>query len=126
MVLVDSSVWIRFLRNRSPYAEGLNRLLAHDEVVAHEFVYGELLAGDNGGRRVLLAGYAEMAWVRTLPHDEVVEFVLRRRLNGRGAGWTDLNLLASALVAGVELWTADEALAKLADALLVSYDPRVD
>lgn len=126
MVLVDSSVWIRFLRNRSPYAEGVNRLLAHDEVVAHELVYGELLAGDNGGRRVLLADYAKMAWVRTLPHEEVVEFVLRRRLNGRGAGWIDLNLLASALVAGVELWTADERLATLADALLLSYDPRVD
>jgi len=31
MVLVDTSVWIRFLANRAPYAQALDQLLAHDE-----------------------------------------------------------------------------------------------
>ena len=54
MVLVDTSVWIRFLANRPPYAAGLDRLLALDQVAGHELVYGELLIGDRGGRGKLL------------------------------------------------------------------------
>jgi predicted nucleic acid-binding protein len=41
MVLVDTSVWIRFLAGTEPYASELDRLLASDEVLGHDFVYGE-------------------------------------------------------------------------------------
>lgn len=50
MVLVDTSVWIRFLAGHEPFAAGLDCLLEHDEAVGHELVYGELLIGDRGGR----------------------------------------------------------------------------
>ena len=50
MVLVDTSIWIRFLAGTEPYAGELDRLLADDEVLGHDFVYGELLIGDRGGR----------------------------------------------------------------------------
>jgi hypothetical protein len=40
-----------------PYASELDRLLARDEVLGHDFVYGELLIGDHGGRARMLAGY---------------------------------------------------------------------
>ena len=56
-VLVDTSVRIRFLSNRAPYALELDRLLSHDDVSGHDFVYGELLIGDKGGRTELLANY---------------------------------------------------------------------
>lgn len=42
-VLVDTSIWIRFLTNRSPYASALDKLLSREEVHGHDFVYGELL-----------------------------------------------------------------------------------
>ena len=46
MVLVDTSVWIRFLANQAPYAHELDKLLAIDEVAGHELMFGERLAGD--------------------------------------------------------------------------------
>src|SRR5213593_1790538 len=55
MVLVDTSVWIRSLAGRAPYMAELDRLLELDEVAGHELVYGELLIGDRGGRKKLLA-----------------------------------------------------------------------
>jgi predicted nucleic acid-binding protein len=121
MVLVDTSVWIRFLSNRSPYAVELDRLLAHGEVSGHEFVYGELLIGDAGGRRQLLTDYALMYQAPVVPHAEVVEFVRQRRLHGRGIGWLDIHLLASALVGRLTLWTADSRLAAVASELGVGY-----
>lgn len=49
-VLVDTSVWIRFLYHRTPYSSELRHRLLHDLVVGHDLVYGELLIGDRGGR----------------------------------------------------------------------------
>jgi predicted nucleic acid-binding protein len=38
MVLVDTSVWLRFLAGKSPDAAALGNLLDRDEVAAHELV----------------------------------------------------------------------------------------
>jgi predicted nucleic acid-binding protein len=121
-VLVDTSVWIRFLANRSPYAAELDGLLSRDEVSGHEFVYGELLIGDKGGRRQLLADYDQMYQAPVVPHREVVAFARDRKLHGRGIGWIDAHLLASALVGRLRLWTVDPALAALAKELVIAYE----
>jgi predicted nucleic acid-binding protein len=121
-VLVDTSVWIRFLSNRAPYASRLDELLGRDEVNGHDFVYGELLIGDKGGRKALLAEYERMDQAPIVPHSEVVAFVYHRRLNGRGIGWVDAHLLASALVGRLKLWTADSPLAVVAREFGVAYE----
>jgi predicted nucleic acid-binding protein len=121
-VLVDTSVWIKFLSNRAPHAGALDRLLGRDDVSGHDFVYGELLIGDKGGRRQLLAEYAQMHQAPVVAHADVVTFVRERRLHGRGIGWIDAHLLASALVGRLQLWTADPALAGLARELGVAYE----
>ena len=121
IVLVDTSVWIRFLSNRAPYAAELEWLLSRDEVSGHEFVYGELLIGDKGGRRELLDDYALMHQAPQVPHSDVVTFVRERRLHGRGVGWIDAHLLASALVGRLKLWTTDPRLAILAKELGIAY-----
>jgi predicted nucleic acid-binding protein len=121
-VLVDTSVWIRFLSNRAPYAAELDELLSRDEVSGHDFVYGELLIGDKGGRKELLANYGRMDRAPVIAHSDVVAFVRDRKLHGRGVGWIDVHLLASALVGRLKLWTTDPALATLAKELGISYD----
>jgi predicted nucleic acid-binding protein len=123
MVLVDTPVWIRFLANRGPYAEELDRLLNRDEVLRHELVYGELLIGDQAGRRKFLADFEHIPQAVAVPHREVVEFVRYRNLHGRGIGWIDAHLLASAIVGRCELWTADSRLAAIALEFRVSYRP---
>jgi len=121
MVLVDTSIWIRFLANRAPFADQLQRLLNRDEVMAHDVVEGELLIGDRGGRPRLLASYAMLTRGPSVPHHEVVELVKTRRLHGRGIGWLDASLLASALVARTPLWTADNDFASVASDLGIAY-----
>jgi predicted nucleic acid-binding protein len=120
-VLVDTSVWIRFLSNRAPFSEELDRLLADDAAAGHEFVYGELLVGDRGGRQELLSSYERMEQLPAVPHSDVVAFVRARKFHGRGIGWIDAHLLASALVGGVQFWTADRPLGAIADELGIAY-----
>ena len=122
IVLVDTSVWIRFLSNREPYAAELDALLSRDEVSGHDFVFGELLIGDKGGRKRLLSDYEQMYHAPVVSHEEVVAFVRDRRLHGRGVGWIDAHLLASALVGRLKLWTTDPSLESLAKEMGVAYD----
>ena len=122
MVLVDTSVWIRFLANRAPYAAELDRLLGLDEVTGHELIYGELLIGDRGGRRKLLSAYERMHQAGMVPHRDVVAFVRDRGLHGRGVGWIDVHLLASAIVGRLQLWTADPRLSAVANEFGADYE----
>ena len=89
-------------------------LLSRDEVSGHDFVYGELLIGDKGGRKELLADYERMDQAPVVAHADVVAFVRDRKLHGRGIGWIDVHLLASALVGRLKLWTTDPPLAAMA------------
>jgi hypothetical protein len=57
-----------------------------------------------------------------VPHADVVSFVRERRLHGRGIGWVDAHLLASALVGHLKLWTADLRLGTIATELDISYE----
>jgi predicted nucleic acid-binding protein len=125
MVLVDTSVWIRFLANVPPFAAELDRLLDADEVVGHDLVAGELLIGDRSGRGKLLEAYAQMHQAKTVAHSEVVELVRARRLSGVGLGWIDAHLLASAVLQRHHVWTTDSSLAAAAAALGVGYRPAV-
>ena len=121
MVLVDTSVWIRFLGGRKPFQDELSRLLELNDVAGHDLIYGELLIGDRGGRKKLLAEYKQMFQSAVIPHSEVVAFVESRHLHGRGVGWIDVHLLASAIVDGLKLWTDDPRLSVLAHELAVDY-----
>jgi hypothetical protein len=104
-----------------PYAAELDHLLELDEAAGHDLVYGELLIGDAGGRSQFLNSYDLIHRVPAVGHAEVATFVRSHKLHGKGIGWIDAHLLASALVADVDLWTADEHLAGLAGALGIAY-----
>jgi predicted nucleic acid-binding protein len=119
--LVDTSVWIRFLSNHASFAAELEDLLGREEVCGRDFVCGELLFGDKGGRTKLLADHAPMHHAPMIDHADLVAFVRERRLHGRGIGWIDAHLLASVLVGRVRLWTTDPRLETVAKELAVSY-----
>lgn len=121
MILADTSVWIRAFAGWTPYADELDRLLAKNDVAGHELVFGELLIGDRGGRRAMLETYSLFEQAPTVPHSEVTALVRARKLHGTGIGWIDAHLLASALVAGFTLWSADEALTKAAERLGIAH-----
>ncbi len=108
--------------NRSSLRATLDELLGQQEVSGHESVYGELLIGDKGGRRQLVAGYEMMHQAPTVPHRNVTQFVRDRRLHRRDIGWIDAHLLASALVGRLKLWMTDPRLTMVAGELGIAYD----
>lgn len=113
-VLADTSVWVDHLRRGEPL---LQDFLSAGQVVTHPFVIGELACGNLSNRNEILTLLSELPRVTLATHDEVLHLIERHRLNGKGLGWIDLNLLASALISRIPLWTKDRRLATIARTL---------
>ena len=107
MILVDTSVWIDHLRGGN---RGLRTLLEQGEVLCHPLIIGEVACGTLRKRDEVLSLLDDLPKAVVAQHDEVLEFLNQWRLYGKGIGWIDLHLLASAQLSGVSLWTADNRL----------------
>lgn len=120
MVLVDTSVWIEHLRSGDPH---LAELLGRDAVACHEFVIGEIACGNLKKRKEILGLLALLPLCEAASHDEVLFFMDRHRLMGKGICYIDACLLASATLSRARLWTRDKRLADLAEELGCGYAP---
>jgi predicted nucleic acid-binding protein len=119
VILVDTSVWVRHLR------EGDARLAAaldRAEVWTHPWVVGELACGRLADRAAVLGLLRALPTAAVARDDEALALLERRSLMGRGIGWVDVHLLASALISAVRIWTLDRRLAAVAAELGVSVD----
>ena len=114
MILVDTSIWINHLRlgNRR-----LRYVLEKGEVLCHPFVIGEIACGSIQNRREVLSLLHQLPRATVAEDHEVLEFLETRRLYGKGIGWIDLRLLASAHLSNCLLWTKDGRLSKAAEEL---------
>jgi len=119
VILVDTSIWIDHFRRGNP---ALCHLLEQGAVVCHPFVTGELICGNLAQREKILSLLAELPQARVVTNQEALAFLEIRNLSGRGLGWVDINLLASALLMVVPLWTRDRALAQAAGELGISWE----
>jgi predicted nucleic acid-binding protein len=115
-VLVDTSVWINHLHRTDPE---LVALLRETLVVMHPAVLGELACGTIPNRQEFLALWLALPCLANVSFEEAMAFLENRMLWGRGLGWTDIQLLASALVSRTILWTRDRLLRHTADQLLI-------
>ncbi|MBV8371725.1 MAG: PIN domain-containing protein [Candidatus Eremiobacteraeota bacterium] len=121
MVLVDTSVWIEYLKHG--HGE-LGALLEDDLVLTHPFVLGELACGNLHQRARILNDLATLPSVSIAHHDEVIRLVERRRIYGKGVGWVDAHLIASALISHCRLYTSDRRLLQLATECDVAHESR--
>jgi len=118
MVLVDTSVWILHFRHGNPQ---LRDLLLNGRVVCHPFVVGELACGNLQNREEILTHLRSLPMAITADHEEILRFIEMHRLMGKGLGYVDVHLLASALLSGMGFWTKDRNLEKAARKLDISY-----
>ena len=102
MVLVDTSVWVNHFREGLPV---LQKLLAAGRVMCHPFIIGELACGNLRNRDEILSLLHQLPMATAAAHEEVLEFIERNHLMGKGLGYVDIHLTASALLTDVPLWT---------------------
>jgi len=118
MILVDTSIWIDHFRKGD---DRLVDLLNKGEVLGHPFIIGELACGNLRRRDLVLDLLERLPQAAAARHQEVLHLIQSESLFGKGLGWTDCHLLASARLTPCELWTKDRTL--LAAALSFNLPP---
>jgi predicted nucleic acid-binding protein len=120
MILVDTSVWVSHFRAEDT---DLEKLLNEGEVACHPFVIGELACGNLKNRAEILSLLNALPKVQSVTHDEAMHFIEANKLIGRGLGYIDIHVLASAVLSETPLWTLDKRLSRTALMLKMYYKP---
>lgn len=120
MILADTSIWVDHLRaGDRRLADALER----GDVCVHPLVIGELACGNLRQRRRILDLLAQLPVTPIATDPEVLSFIERRALMGRGLGYLDVHLLAAVAIDGeTRLWTRDKRLAAAATSLHLALD----
>lgn len=120
MILVDTSVWIDHLRAGDTH---LVALLNGSRVLMHPFVLGELACGNLHNREEVLVLLKGLPQATVATDDEVLFFIERHALMGRGIGYVDAHLLAAVTLSGAaRLWTRDKRLRRVANSLALAHE----
>lgn len=118
MVLVDTSVWIEHFRKGHPR---LIELLNNSEVAIHPFIIGELACGNIKNREEILDLLQTLDSSPEITLEEVLRFIEMNKLQGKGMGFIDINLLASSLLSDCMVWTNDKKLHGIAQKMGIAY-----
>lgn len=118
MVLVDTSVWINHLRNNDRHLE---KLLFNGGVVCHPYIIGELACGNIKNRQEIVSLLQALPQISLVEFEESLYFIDQNQLHGKGIGFVDIHLLASAKLDQIPLWTADKRLQSASAELNLKY-----
>ena len=116
MVILDTSIWIEFLKNNKPYFELVDKLLDRNDVIGLSFIFGELLQGAKSQReRQIIKDFRD-----ALPKIDETEIFIKAGYESGKHKWSDkgIGIIDSAIVlASIEsnsfVWTLDQRLLRV-------------
>ena len=107
-----------------PGEANLASALERGLVFTHPFIVGELACRRMRNRSEVLGLLQSLPSAPIASDDEALRYIEVQQLMGRGIGYVDVHLLASAALSGeLRLWTRDRRLAEVAGELGVTYSP---
>lgn len=122
MILADTSIWVDHLRGGDAALAGL---LERGAILMHPFVIGEIACGSLRDRSAILELLGDLPAAPVAEGEEVLGFIERHGLHGKGIGYVDVHLLASVLLrAGASLLTRDRRLKFAAEELGCAFRSR--
>lgn len=119
MILADTSVWVDHLRagNRR-----LADLLSSSAVCCHPMVTGELACGNLRHRKEIISLLHAQPTLDHVTDDEILFFIEKHHVHGKGLGLVDMHLLSSCQLAGARLWTLDKRLKQASSRIGVGFE----
>jgi predicted nucleic acid-binding protein len=85
------------------------------------FIIGELACGNIKNRKEIISLLQALPQSLVAENDEVLQLIEQKKLMGIGIGLIDVHLLASSLLTGLPLWTADKRLRTTASKFNIIY-----
>ncbi len=87
----------------------------------HPYIVGELACGSLSNRNEILSLLQLLPACVEAEFNEVLSLINTKKIYGKGVGFVDVSLVASALLTGCLLWTADKRLQAISDLLKVKF-----
>jgi predicted nucleic acid-binding protein len=111
MIILDTSVWIEFLKKREPYFSAIIPMLEKKEILAVECVFGELLQGvrNNDEQNIIIQYYQHLPKIET--KEIIIEsgiFSRKNKLLDKGVGLIDAIILLHGIRSQSKIWTLDK------------------
>lgn len=117
MILADTNVWIKHFRESDPE---FIELLNIGFIASHPFIIGELACGNLSNQAEILMLLNALPSTPIVEPAELLNFIENKMLMGLGLGYVDIQILASAIIGNVVLWTLDRRLNEAAKELGIS------
>ena len=111
MTILDTSIWIEYLKGNKIYFSKINKLMEKMEILAVECIFGELLQGvKNNREQEIIKKY----WTH-LPkknYENIViqagEYSMENKLLDKGVGLIDVIILMHGIRSNSRIWTLDK------------------
>jgi predicted nucleic acid-binding protein len=113
MIILDTSVWIEFLRNNSLFFPPVKHLLERQQALGLEWIFGELLQGaaDKREREIILSYWENIPkfdstgiWIKA------GLFSSEEKLSSRGVGLIDCAIIIACRQTNSTVWSLDKKL----------------
>ena len=125
MILIDTSVWIEFLRGNEKYFPQVSELLESGNVHSVEPIFAELLQGANNKREVeIITDY----WNNINNYNEKGLWIesgkisQEKKLYSKGIGIIDAMIISYANKYNLKIWSLDKKLNSVLDKSMI-YKP---
>jgi predicted nucleic acid-binding protein len=116
MVIIDTSIWIEFLKSNNLYYSAVKSLIENQRVFALESIFGELLQGAKNKREIKIIS---LYW-ENLPKPGIQEpfieagiYSSSNKLTSKGIGLIDSVIIISARKSNALIWSLDKKLNSL-------------
>lgn len=113
MVILDTSIWIEFLKNNPVYYSTVKDLLENRKILVIECIFGELLQGTKNKREIevislywdnLPKAIIENGWI------EAGKYSSQNKLTSHGVGLIDSLIIVTARKVDAQIWSLDKKL----------------
>ncbi|GHT99516.1 hypothetical protein FACS1894142_7170 [Spirochaetia bacterium] len=126
MIILDTSVWIEFLKNNQVYFNSISQMLTRMDIMAVEVVFGELLQGvKNKREETIIFDY----WEHLPKIDDNTDIIIsagkyshENKLIDNGVGLIDSIILMHGIKTDSKIWTLDTKFLKVIPPQLI-YTP---
>ena len=118
MILIDTSIWIEFLKGNAKYFNDMAEYLAAGDVYSIEVIFSELLQGARNDSEVnIILDYWDNINHRSEEHlwIEAGKISYKNNLFNKGVGIVDAMIIAFAKKYNLKVWTLDKKLLSILD-----------
>jgi predicted nucleic acid-binding protein len=117
MIILDTSILIEYLKKNNDYIKVVDKLLLDKQVLAFDFIFGELLQGARQNEFEKLLTLWELLPKVNLPNVGFYAGKLSfdNKLKDSGIGLIDCAIIYATVETGSKLWTLDKKILKNID-----------